>query len=75
MLKQNSLYFANGLLYNYREAGNFVWGAGMNLIGIPYSLAWAGGQYYSIKNTGHEDEDYEVKAYTNGYNYMNGERH
>ncbi len=70
-LNRHSLYLHNGIVYNYAEGGNLIWGASVNIMKIPLSIATGGAQAFSLKKYGHFDQPNEVRAFQNGYNFEN----
>jgi hypothetical protein len=66
-LSSNSLYLFEGEAFNWREAGNVVWGAAIAKLGIPLGVAKIGAEGYKLRSAGTFDERYEVRAYEKGY--------
>jgi len=74
-----NLQLINGTAYNQKDAGNYVWGAAMNKMHIPYGLVVAGSQMQAIifgksDNPGLNiprfslDDPHDQKAIKTGYN-------
>jgi len=66
-LQKYSLYVFNNIAMNYEEAGNVIFGAAINELGINLDIANIAGHIYSIKANKRLDEFNEVQAYTIGY--------
>ena len=55
------------LALNWREAGNYVWGAAMRGLGIPWMETWTAAQLYSLYKNKQFDQPNEVKSFKLGY--------
>ncbi|MBV6480149.1 MAG: hypothetical protein HGGPFJEG_02994 [Ignavibacteria bacterium] len=66
-LQKYSLYVFNNIAMNYEEAGNVIFGAAINKLGINLDIANIAGHLYSIGANKRLDEFNEVQAYTIGY--------
>ena len=63
------LYVKDGIAYNWREAGNYVWGGVMATLDIPWQMAYMGAHGYKLSISGEFDEGYELRAALRAYNY------
>jgi RHS repeat-associated protein len=70
-LQKYSIYVFNNIAMNYEEAGNAIFGAAINLLGINLDIANIAGHAYSIGANKRLDEFNEVQAYTIGYYNFN----
>jgi len=70
-LQKYSIYVFNNIAMNYEEAGNTIFGAAINQIGINLDLANIGGHIYSIRANQRLDEFNEIQAYSIGYYNFN----
>ena len=61
------LYIYKGIAYNWREAGNIVWGRALRTFDIPYWKIWAGAQLYTLYRYHQFDQPNEVDAFRAGY--------
>jgi RHS repeat-associated protein len=61
------IFSSSNKVYNAMDAGNFLWGRGMNELGFSYLAAVAASQYYSIKVNKELDSKYDQKAIYSGY--------
>lgn len=74
-LRRNTLYIYNGIALNYEEAGNVIFGAAINRLGINLDIANIGGHIYSIGASKRLDAHNEVQAYVIGYFNFNYSSH
>ncbi len=63
----SSLYVYQGTVFNWREAGNVVWGKTMRKLGIDYSIINMAAHAYSLYKFRKLDQPNEVKAFNIGY--------
>lgn len=50
-LNPDSLYIHNGVAYNSRDLGNYLWGATMKCLNVPYTVAKVGAETNGFFNT------------------------
>ncbi len=69
-LEKTTLYLQDGIAYNWREAGNYVWGAAMARLGYSDQFQYLGAQLYALTANRRFDETWEIKAFQHGSRYM-----
>lgn len=73
----NKLLLIDGIAYNAYDAGNFMWGAAMNKLGIPYLITRIGAEVNAIVNSSRDnnkgiglslkDDSADIMAYSRGF--------
>ncbi len=64
---QSYLYIYKGFAFNWRQAGNIVWGASMKSLGFNYKGIFTGAQFYSLFKHDSFDQPDEVYSFKVGY--------
>lgn len=68
-LYKDKLYLFDALIYNYREAGNIVWGSTMFHLRFTLFESLASAHFYTYFAYGHFDQRNEQKAINFGWDY------
>ncbi len=63
-----AFFLAGDKAYNSYDAGNYVWGYSMQLLGWNSSIARIGAHFYAMWDTGNWDTKGDQQAIINGYN-------
>lgn len=67
MKNYEKLKVINGVAYNFFDAGNYLWGLSMNVLGYSYSETKIGSHIHSIIKDGIWDSEADQKAIYNGF--------
>ena len=63
LYKENTLYIKNGVAFNDKDFGNFLWGLTMNELGFSLIIAKAGAHYNNMKNINTQNNDVLEKGF------------